>query len=212
MALEVFFRKYFPKDRVMAETLSLMVRMENALQGMGIDPDFLMAFLPEEVSGEIDKLNATVASAEKVGGLVGDLRALTDDLYVSYVERMAMNISSLLETIWEASLMAHKARAEAYLMAAQQAIWAAKGAGIDTSRHELFLQRAMLSMDQGLYESVVSLCAYPISLREQLDEPVMISLLALALASVMCCCASGKGQARTTAHHRQVDLRGTPPC
>jgi len=177
MALEVFFRKYFPKDRVMAETLSLMVRMENALQGMGIDPDFLTAFLPKEVVVEIDELNATVTSAEEVGGLVGDLRGLTDDLYVTYVERMAMNISSLLETIWQATLVAHKARAEAYLMAAQEAIWAAKRAGIDTSRHELFLQRAMLSMDQGLYDSVVSLCAYPISLREQLDEGLTIAVL-----------------------------------
>lgn len=185
MALEVFSRKYLPMDRVMAETLSLMVQMEIALQDRGIDADFLTAFLPEEVVVEIDKLNATVASAEKVGGFVGDLRALTDDLYVTYVERMAMNISSLLETIWQTTLLAHKARAEAYLMAAQDAIWAAKRAGIDTSRHELFLQRAMLSMDQGLYESVVSLCAYPISLREQLDEGLTIPVLVLISVPLM---------------------------
>jgi len=43
----------------------------------------------------------------------------------------------------------------------------------------------MLSMDQGLYESVVSLCAYPISLREQLDEGLTIPVLVLISVPLM---------------------------
>ncbi len=181
-ALEVFSRKSFPMDRVMAATLSLMIRMEIALREMGIEPDSLMAFDPTEVVSEIDKLNASVASAEKVGGSVGDLRTLTDGLYASYLEAMATNVSSLLGTIWNATRAAQRARAEAYVLAAEQAVEAAKQAGIDTSRHELFLARAKMSLEQGLYDSAVSMSGYPISLRDQLGEGAMMFALTLVIA------------------------------
>ncbi len=184
VAWEVYSRKGLPFDRVMAATFGLMARMEVALREMGIDLDSLDAFFPEEVLVEIDGLNQTVASAEEVGGNVGDLRNLTDCLYRTYIEDMDEGISGLLERIWQATELAERARAQSYLSAAEEVIAAAKEAGIDTSRHELFLERARLSMDQGLYSSVVSMCQYPLSLREELGESRVISLLSLVLLAV----------------------------
>ncbi len=181
LALEVMAETRMPKDRVMARILAEMLELERTLEDMGVDVESLMAFEDDTILQEIGRINTTVADAEAIGANMNTYRALVDDLYAAYEERMRRNVSSLLHTIWDTMESVEKARAEGYVTVAEAVVDRARNLGIDTSRHELFLNRAKQSLEQGYYESAVNMCAYPLRLEEMIEEGLPSTLAFLAL-------------------------------
>ncbi len=80
-----------------------------------------------------------------------------------------------------------KVSAEALIRLADEVVRRAKDAGIDTSRHEIFLQRAKEEFSKGRYGPAIQFTNYPLGLMEQLSEGreamalALIFLLGLAL-------------------------------
>lgn len=178
VALEVMARTRLPKDRVMAWTLAQMMDLENILENTGIDVASLAAFEPWMIEPEIEELSGLVTAAEFIGANVSSYRILVGWLYSSYEEGTKQNVSALLHQIWNAIEEVVRIKAEAYVAEAEKVIMQAKDLGMDTSRHDLFLQRAKQSLEEGYYESAENMCAYPLSLREQIGESfVPVSLM-----------------------------------
>jgi len=181
-AVEVMARNRLPMDRVMARHFAELIEVERWLENEGIDIGSLDAFEPWMVLPEVDALNESVTRAEAAGADVSAQRALADELYSGMESALEGDVSELVASIWEATAVAEREWARGYIEIAESLISQASDMGVDTSRHELFLERARQSFSEGLYESAVNMCDYPLRLREVIDEPVYALLLLGAAA------------------------------
>ena len=180
-ALETYDRsKGLPRDRVMAWMMARMMELEAILLDQGIDVESIRPFSAEMVLPEIDALSDLLEGAEEVGANVTEYRELVQALYANCQEMVESNVSHLLYLVWSAQENLTRIRAEAYISQAEEVIAQARSLGIDTSREELFLGRAKLSLSQGFYESAENMCKQVLRLQEQLAEKSATASLALA--------------------------------
>jgi len=157
-----------------------MMELEAILLDQGIDVESIRPFSAEMVLPEIDALSDLLEGAEEVGANVTDYRELVQALYANCQEMVESNVSHLIHLVWSAQENLTRIRAEAYISQAEEVIAQAKSLGIDTSREELFLGRAKLSLSQGFYESAENMCKQVLRLQEQLAEKSVAAFLALA--------------------------------
>ncbi len=146
-----------------------------------LGPEPVSVPLLDAVSVEVQGLKDLIAAAEAIGANVTYYRAVADQLGSDYPEEVRSNLSGLLHTISEAKATVTRLKAEAYVAAAERAIARAKELGIDTTRHELFMARARELFQQGNYASAELMCAYPLTLMEQIDEGLGLGLLLFLL-------------------------------
>jgi hypothetical protein len=181
VALEVMAETRLTKDRVMASMLAQMMELEDILEARGIDISSLEAFDPEVILPELDTLRGLI---EEVGGLGTDVSRyedLVDGLYMNYPSMIKEDASVLVRLVWNKTREMRRVRADAYLATAEDVIQRAKDLGIDTSRHELFLQSAKQSYEGGFYDSAVTMCEYPLRLEEQLPDGFLLPSLSMAV-------------------------------
>lgn len=191
-ALEIYDRKGLPRDRVMAWTLYKILDLEEKLRESGIDVDSLPTFEEDEVMPLIDDLEGRIVEAEDVGGNVTEYRDLLTEIRMELDRYMSSNVSGLVYLLNDASEAVGRVKAETLIAEAEIVVSRAKEMGIDTTRHELFLERARISLEQGLFASVESMCDYPLSLREQIEETSQIVVVLLLLTSAAAI-AMGRG-------------------
>ena len=123
----------------------------------------------EEETAEAVSIGADVAQIEGNISLLWDMMGETSDF------------AQISSRIGELRLELSRALAEALIALADEVIAAARELGIDTSRHEIFLNRAHEEFDEGNYGSAMMFTEYPLRLRDEVGEP---SLLIAAVLSV----------------------------
>jgi hypothetical protein len=190
--VEVMARTRLPMDRVMARHLAELIELERWFEGEGVDIESLKPFEPWMLIPDVDALNLSVSRAEAAGANVTAHRALVDRLYSNLTEELEGNVSALMGSIWSATLDAEKSLALWYIELSQSLIDQATDLGIDTTRHELFLSRARQSYEEGLYESAINMCDYPLALKEVVSEPVRGIMLFLLVVPTL----TGRARAR----------------
>jgi len=190
------------RDRVVAWTLSLMMDLGRALVAKGIKLDSLCAFTPEMVRPEIERLSEVVAAIDQIGGNSSRFTPVIQELYSTYEERVKENVSALLHSVWDAEEDARRARAEAYISAAEEAICRAGEIGIDTRRHELFLLGAKEAFERGNFDSACALCDYPLRLNALVEENRAL-LLVLTLGLLIVRWGAGDSHRRASVWERR---------
>jgi PelA/Pel-15E family pectate lyase len=117
-----------------------------------------------ELEADTGAIEARVESLMEALAKVGpdtDLASLLEELESLLVSLEDINVGRLIEI-------------------ASGVLEAARGMGIDTSRHEIFLNRAVEQWEDGKYGSARQFLNYPLSLRESIPEATWISSLCLA--------------------------------
>ncbi len=181
-AIEIYARENgLPKDRVMAWILAQMCVLEDELEDSGVHLDSIRAFSGEDVLPELKELEAAIEETEEMGINMSSYRNLLYGLDANMSKLIAKNMTSLTNTIWNTTHQVKRAKAEFLIEKSQQLIMEAKELGIDTSRHEIYVERARKSLDSGFFNSVESLCQHPLSLEEELEFPLLVVFLLFTL-------------------------------
>ncbi len=139
----------------------------------------------EGLKEEIQEQNQLLDELVSFGVDVSEERRHLAKLNRTWLEDSNTNLSSLVHEVWGLRYSLERLKAETYVRAAEQAIESAKTLGIDTSRYEIFLSRAKISLQEGLFESAVTLASYPLQLSQQIREPFMAAALVQILVFLM---------------------------
>lgn len=99
-------------------------------------------------------------------------------------------LDALNSQIDDFSVDSQRVCAEALIRFADQVLEQARSMGIDTTRHEIFLQRAKEEFAKGNYGPAIQFTNYPLTLREMIPEPFIaafsIAVLLLGLSLHRC--------------------------
>ncbi len=123
-----------------------------------------------------------VEDAEAIGVDTSNLEKNLSILQVDFVGATTASELSLLEE--QLSVLTEQVKklvAERLIEAAEDVIEEAKEAGIDTSRHQILLDRAREEYEKGNYGPASQFTNYPLSLREEIPEVPEIVLLLFIL-------------------------------
>jgi len=131
------------------ELLGTIVKVGEYLRKL--ETDFLEA---KGIGADVIELEANLSSVQ------ADFRSAETEPLLNAVSARIGNLSVAVQ----------RAVAEALIEQATEMIAAAKGLGINTSRHEIFLQRATEEFLKGNYGPARLFTNYPLSLRSQLAE------------------------------------------
>ncbi len=153
---------------------------------------------PKLVENLIEEMRETIAMVQGVGVDVAPYNIILEevlDLYSEggYPDAHDLAVQTLMEAE-EAYDSARRDHAHEVLMEAEELIELARDAGVDTNRHELFLVRARQSFVEGNYDSVLSMCEYVLTLREDIPEDLLPA--AIACLTLTCGVASSRVKLR----------------
>jgi len=135
-----------------------------------------------KVGQALQKLSGDVAEAEVIGadvsGLMFNLSSVRADFRQAETDAALGRVSAHVSNL---SVAVQRVIAQALIEQATQVIAMAKELGINTSRHELFLQRAREEFLKGNYGPARLFTNYPLDLRSQLAEsgPFVACVLAI---------------------------------
>jgi len=140
-----------------------------------------------EVGGRLDGLRARLDEATALGANVTGVSENYTRLERDFGRLDSSSMDSLDERIRALSQELERVTVEFFIREAQTAVERAKGMGVDTSRHEIFLRRAREEFDKGNYGSAREFTKYPLSLREAAPEPLaLLSFLLLLVTATWC--------------------------
>ena len=134
-----------------------------------------------ETGERLRDLESGIIEAEEMGAEVNDLKGNLSQIKSDFSKSDAA-FDPIDARIEELSTDLERAIAEALIRVAEEVIKKAREMGIDTSRHEIFLQRAHEEFDKGNYGPAKQFTEYPLRLKEQIREfplffPVLLILV-----------------------------------
>jgi len=122
---------------------------------------------------------------QKAGEAGADVSALWQNLSLLKSDAVRAGNSVVLDAlngrIDAFSVDSQRICAEALIRFADEVLEQARGVGIDTTRHEIFLQRAKEEFAKGHYGPAIQFTSYPLTLKETLPEPHAAALWMLVL-------------------------------
>jgi len=137
-----------------------------------------------ETGQRLQKLAAEVDEAEVLGIPIVDIRANLSRIQEEFRTAEKNSILDRMDgEILELEITLEKIIAETMIILADEVVAQAKQAGIDTSRHEIFLSRAHEEFDEGNYGPARQFTVYPLRLRDEIPE--LPRLLVIALCTVV---------------------------
>ncbi len=131
--------------------------------------DLLGSYL--EAGHALEDLEDEMDSVVELGGNVSRISEMVESLWERFREASSeTEFNSIKVDLEEVELELSRAMAAALIARADEAVREAKEMGFDTSRHEIFLNRAHEEYDKGNYGPAAQFTEYPLRLLKELSE------------------------------------------